>query len=143
MKSRKDRKDTGRVETSATKPLAQNPFAALSGMADKLPPGPDQIGVTVPVTKAPKGPEGRLVLRRETKHRGGKTVVVITGFESMPSLDAQAVMALAADLKRSLGCGGTMEEDESGRRIVVQGDDPARVNAFLVGRGFRVAGVTR
>lgn len=139
----KSRKDSGRIDTNTTKPLGQNPFAALSKLADQLPPGPDQIGVTVPITRAPNEPKGRLILRRETKHRGGKTVVVVTGFESMPTLDAKAIMALAADLKRGLGCGGTMEEDETGRRIVVQGDDPARVNAFLVGRGFRVAGVTR
>lgn len=139
----KSPKDKGRIETSASKPLGQNPFTALASLADKVPPGPDQIGVTVPVTKAPKEPAGRLILRRETKHRGGKTVVVVAGFESMPSLDAKAVMGLAAELKRHLGCGGTMEEDDAGRRIVVQGDDPARVNAFLVGKGFRVAGVTR
>lgn len=139
----KSPKEKGRIETSTSKPLGQNPFASLASLADKVPPGPDQIGVTVPVTKAPKEPAGRLILRRETKHRGGKTVVVVTGFESMPSLDAKAVMALAAELKRHLGCGGTIEEDETGRRIVVQGDDPARVNAFLVGKGFRVAGVTR
>lgn len=139
----KSRKEPGRVDTTSAKPLSQNPFAALSGLSEKLPPGPDQIGVTVPITKAPKEPTGRLLLRRETKHRGGKTVVVVSGFESMPSLDDKAVMALAADLKKALGCGGTMEEAPSGRQIVVQGDDPARVNAFLVARGFRVAGVTR
>ena len=138
----KGKKDD-RIETGAAKPLAQNPFAGLAKLADSLPPGPDQIGTTVPATRAPKQPEGRLVMRRETKHRGGKTVVVVTGFETMPSLDDKAVMALAAELKRTLGCGGTMETDETGRRIVIQGDDPARVSSFLASRGFRVAGVTR
>jgi translation initiation factor 1 (eIF-1/SUI1) len=139
----KPRKDADRVATTADKPLKQNPFGALASLSGSVPPGPDQIGTTVPVTRAPKAPTGRLVMRRETKHRGGKPVVVITGFDTMPTLDAKAVMALAAELKRSLGCGGTMEDDEAGRRIVLQGDDPARVNAFLVARGFRVAGVTR
>lgn len=132
-----------RVETTGSKPLSQNAFAGLAKLAESLPPGPDQIGTTVPVTRAPKQVEGRLVMRRETKHRGGKTVVVVAGFETLPSLDAQAVMGLAAELKKTLGCGGTMEEDESGRRIVIQGDDPARVSSFLTARGFRVAGVTR
>lgn len=137
------KKDETRVPTGGDAPLKQNPFGALAALKEAVPPGPDQVGTTVPATRAPKVPQGRLVMRRETKHRGGKTVVVITGFETMPSLDAKAVMALAAELKKSLGCGGTMEEDEQGRRIVLQGDEPARVNAFLVARGFRVAGVTR
>ena len=139
----KSRKDEGRVETTADKPLKQNPFGALAGLSGTLPPGPDQVGTTVPATKAPKSTTGRLVMRRETKHRGGKTVVVVTGFETIPSLDAKAVMTLAAELKKTLGCGGTMEEEGTERRIVIQGDDPARVNALLVARGFRVSGVTR
>lgn len=139
----KPRKDTPRVETTGAPALKQSPFAALSGLASSLPPGPDQVGKTVPATRAPASTPGRLVLRREKKHRGGKTVVVVTGFETMPALDAQAVMTLAAELKRALGCGGTMEDEGGERRIVVQGDDPARVNAFLVARGFRVSGVTR
>lgn len=139
----KTKKPETRVEVGAEKPLTQSPFAALAGLSGSVPPGPDQIGKTAPPTRAPKAPQGRLVMRRETKHRGGKTVVVITGFETMPDLDAKAVMTLAAELKKSLGCGGTMEDDKDGRRIVLQGDEPARVNAFLVARGFRVAGVTR
>lgn len=139
----KSRKDVGRVETTTDKPLKQNPFGALAGLAGSLPPGPDQVGTTVPTTKAPKSTTGRLVMRRETKHRGGKTVVVVTGFETIPTLDAKAVMTLAAELKKTLGCGGTMEEEGTERRIVIQGDDPARVNALLVARGFRVSGVTR
>jgi translation initiation factor 1 (eIF-1/SUI1) len=79
------------------------------------------------------------VLARETKHRGGKAVVVVRGFDKLQGWDADAVEQLATELKRALGCGGTVEE---AREIVVQGDRPAQVAEWLRRQGFRVEGVT-
>jgi translation initiation factor 1 (eIF-1/SUI1) len=81
---------------------------------------------------------GRLVLRRETKHRGGKAVVIISGFDAIPGFDDAAIAALAKACKAALACGGTIDRAE----IVLQGDRPAEVAELLRARGFRVVGVT-
>jgi translation initiation factor 1 len=86
-------------------------------------------------------PAGRLVLRRETKHRGGKAVIVISGFDAA-GVDDVALSSLATGLKRTLGCGGTVEHGERGREIVLQGNQAAEVARLLTAQGFRVAGVT-
>ena len=46
--------------------------------------------------------DGIVRVRRESKGRGGKTVMVITGLP----LDETALLALAGELKRRCGCGG-------------------------------------
>jgi len=82
---------------------------------------------------------GRLILRRETKHRGGKAVIVIGGFEALADHDRAALETLAKELKQLLGCGGAVEHE---REIVLQGDRPAKVAELLRAKGFRVEGVT-
>jgi translation initiation factor 1 len=79
---------------------------------------------------------GRVVLRREKAHRGGKTVIVIHDFA--PNIGMAYIEALAGRLKSSCGCGGTTR----GRDIEIQGDQPAKIRALLESEGFRVAGVT-
>ncbi|HSI86609.1 MAG: hypothetical protein ACAI35_15345 [Candidatus Methylacidiphilales bacterium] len=82
--------------------------------------------------------KGRVILRRETKHRGGKTVVVITGFKDLPQYNAVMIGDLAKALRNKLGCGGSFDRYE----IVLQGDRPADVALILRHMGFRVDGVT-
>lgn len=78
---------------------------------------------------------GRVVLRREKAHRGGKTVIVIHDFAS--NISYNYIEWLAGRLKAACGCGGTTRE----RAIEIQGDQPARIREFLEQEGFRVAGV--
>lgn len=87
---------------------------------------------------------GRLVLRRETKHRGGKPVVIVRGFAALRefALPAPLLEQLAKELKQKLGCGGTVERDAEEPQIVLQGDHPAKVAELLRAKGFRVDGVT-
>jgi translation initiation factor 1 (eIF-1/SUI1) len=94
-----------------------------------------------PAAEKPKS-RGRLVLRRETKHRGGKAVVVVAGLRANAHLAESEIATLAQHLKQQLGCGGSVERVASDTEIVVQGDQPARVAALLRARGFRVDGVT-
>ena len=139
--SREPRKkiDVGR----APAPALQSPFAALSNLEalQNLPPAPEPAKPP-PAPSAPKPPprfRGRLVLRRETKERGGKTVVVISGFtEGVPGASAVMIADLAKELKGKLGCGGTFDRQE----IVLQGDRAAAVAALLEQLGFHVRGVT-
>jgi len=85
---------------------------------------------------------GRLVLRRETKGRGGKAVIVITGFSALPSFGEAATQELAQKLKQQLGCGGTVEDKRGEREIILQGDRAAKVAELLRALDFRVDGVT-
>ena len=124
-------------------PLQQNPFALLGEVpalkdlpAPKPQPAP-AASALVPKSDAPKKSLGRLILRRETKERGGKTVVVIYGFDQLPGANAVLIANLARDLKGRLGCGGSFDRQE----IVLQGDRCGQVCAALEAMGYRVDGV--
>ena len=107
---------------------------ALSGLdLGPLPPAPSK-----PAPIEPPKPKklGRVVLRRETAHRGGRTVIVIHDFP--PAMTKPALEDLARDLRHAFGTGGTLRE----RTIEMQGDQPAKIRAFLEKVGFQVAGVT-
>lgn len=113
--------------------LTHNPFA---GIAPTKPAPDPESEPSAPASGAAR--RGRVVLARETKHRGGKAVVIVRGLPQLPAWDAAAIEQLAKELKRALGCGGTVEDGE----IVVQGDRPAQVAEWLRAQGFRVDGVT-
>jgi len=126
------RRDQGRVDVSGAASGGLNEaFSALSGLG--LPAGPE------PAPPAPEeaaaSPRGRVVLRRETAQRGGKTVVVVSGFD--PVISQEAIEHWGRAVRKACGCGGTVR----GREIEIQGDQPAQVAAFFKAEGFRVAGV--
>lgn len=107
----------GRIPVSAPQGALQTPFAALDLAG--LPPGPPE---PIPSSAAPPKP-GRLTFRKEKARRGGKTVVVASGFA--PDFSDAAIDDLARRVRKLLGCGGTVE----GREIVWQGDDPEKFRA--------------
>jgi translation initiation factor 1 len=74
--------------------------------------------------------DGFVRVRRVTAGRRGKAVIVIDGL----GLDDVALAALASEMKRSAGSGGTVR----GGTIEIQGDHRARVIEMLVARGYRV-----
>lgn len=78
--------------------------------------------------KPPEQQKIRVAIDR--KRRAGKTVTVASGFE----LTAQTLGALAGELKRRCGAGGT----STGREIEIQGDHVDLVAAELARRGYRV-----
>ena len=107
---------------------------ALSGLdLGPLPPAPEKKSASE--TQKPKR-LGRIVLRRETAHRGGRTVIVIHDFP--PSMTLPALEDLARDLRHAIGTGGTVRD----RTIEMQGDQPAKIRTFLEKLGFQVAGVS-
>lgn len=65
---------------------------------------------------------------QETKGRGGKGVSVITGLR----LSAAELEAIAKDLKRRCGTGGTVKDGT----IEIQGDHRDTIVAMLCERGF-------
>jgi translation initiation factor 1 len=129
--------------TSAPAGLQTDAFAVLDGLTLPegpacSPPSPSSEAEAASAREAqapPAGPRGRVVLRRETAHRGGKTVVVVSGFDD--AMTPQTLDELARAVRKACGCGGTVR----GREIEVQGDQPARVAAFFRAQGFRVGGV--
>jgi translation initiation factor 1 len=134
-----------------TAPLQHNPFAMLGEFdalkdlpappepePDKPPRSPGSAKpAKTPKPAIPKNSRGRLILRREKKDRGGKVVVVVSGFAELPGANSVMIANLAKELKGRLGCGGSFDRQE----IVLQGDRCAAVNALLEELGFRVNGV--
>jgi translation initiation factor 1 len=112
-------------------PRFNNPFDGLR--TDGLPPGEEPPPSR---TAARKPGLGRVVLRREKAHRGGKTVIVVHDFA--PSIPLAVIEELARKLRQSCGCGGTTRQ----RTIEMQGDQAPRIRALLEEEGFKVAGVT-
>jgi translation initiation factor 1 len=65
----------------------------------------------------------------ERSGRGGKVVTVVEKL----GLPPRELARWLTELKRSLGCGGVVEEDA----LVLQGDSRDRVAALLEARGVR------
>lgn len=66
---------------------------------------------------------GKIVLRREKKGHGGKTVTVVSGLE-MPAIELEH---LAKAMRKGLGCGSTVEQGA----VMLQGDIQQRAQTWL------------
>jgi translation initiation factor 1 len=106
-----------------------NPFNKVA--SDQLPPG---LESNPEPTGKPK--RGRVVLRRETAHRGGKTVIIVHDFD--PHIGNDEIENISRQLRKTCGCGGTVKD----RAIELQGDQPAKIRAVLEAAGFRVTGIS-
>lgn len=71
----------------------------------------------------------KILLRREKKGRGGKTVTLVSGITLPPPQLEQ----LARNMRKGLGCGATIEHDI----IVLQGDLQVRAQQWLLQHGAR------
>lgn len=74
----------------------------------------------------------RCVLRLEKKGRGGKSVTVVA---DLPKSQA-FLAALAAELKRACGTGGTVAD----AAVEIQGDQRERLRPLLAAKGWTVRG---
>jgi translation initiation factor 1 len=123
-----------RIDTNA----AASPRAGLNpAFADLDVPN---LNAENPPPRAADSPQrlwkmGRVILRKETAHRGGKTVIVIHDFAT--HLPSSVIDSIAKKLRSACGCGGTVK----GRTIEMQGDQAAKIRAVLEAEGFEVAGV--
>lgn len=80
-------------------------------------------------TARPQG-DGIVRIQRQTSGRKGKGVCVITGV----ALDDAAILALAAELKKRCGCGGSVHDGV----IEIQGDKRDLLKQLLEAKGMRV-----
>lgn len=105
----------------------RSPFAALEALREKLPAGPREPAPIQAEQAASAEFSEKVIVSRSKKGRGGKTVTLVAGVRP------NAREPLAADLRKALGCGATVDGDE----VVVQGDQVPRVRAFLEARGAK------
>ena len=81
------------------------------------------------ITLAPAEQPLRVIL--ETKHRAGKTVTIVYGFEG----NEDDMNALGKALKNHCGTGGSVKDGE----IIIQGDHRQKVFQYLKQKGYNKA----
>ena len=124
-------KEKKRLPTDGGPTAWTSPFAALKHV--QVPPAslsqaaPPQSASTPAVHKKTRG---RVDILRQTAHRGGKTVTVITGFIGIGQAEKEA---LAKQMQKVCGAGGTVKDG----RIEIQGDQRDAVARILIDAGFR------
>lgn len=74
--------------------------------------------------------DGIVRIMRDKKHRGGKTVTVITGIPA----NSEAITTLAQQLKKLCGSGGTVKDGS----IEIQGDHLDKIQTKLTELGYKV-----
>jgi translation initiation factor 1 len=108
-----------------------SPFAALKNIG--LPLAPEVQPKIAPRNTLPLAltkNRGRVDFIRQTAHRGGKTVTVVTGFTGIGLAEKET---LAKEMQKTCGAGGTVKEG----RIEIQGDQREVVARILTKAGFR------
>ena len=124
-------KEKKRIPTSGELLVWTSPFAALKNLG--LPLAPEMQPGAAPrdaPSIAPKKNRGRVDIIRQTAHRGGKTVTVVTGFTGIGLAEKET---LAKEMQKACGAGGTVKEG----RIEIQGDQRETVARILTIAGFR------
>jgi translation initiation factor 1 len=123
-------KKGGWSDAPAQAPLS-NPFAALAALRPVDAATAAAAPAAAPATKRAADPKlpARAVVAVERKGRGGKTVTLVTHL----GLTTDQLDAWVTEMKRSLGCGGTREDDA----IALQGDQRERAIDWLTRKGVR------
>lgn len=103
---------------------------SLASLRGSLGDADEPLGAAEPAEAKEKIAQGRLDIVLDKKGRAGKTATIICGF----TIGDDEVAALASDLKRNLGCGGSAR----GGEILIQGDRRSDVLRLLTARGLKV-----
>ncbi len=91
-----------------------------------------ETGRIKPEETKPERPKGDGIVRiiKQTKGRKGKGVSIVTGLD----LDDTALKLLAAELKKTCGCGGSVKDGN----IEIQGDVRDKLKLALEKKGHTV-----
>jgi translation initiation factor 1 len=129
------KKPKTRVETNP----AATPLVGLAAALPEVDPAslPASQPAPAQAAAAPLWKMGRILLRRETAHRGGRTVVVVYDFAT--HLPASIIEKVAKKLRTACSTGGTVK----GRTIEIQGELVTKVRETLEAEGFIVGGVKK
>jgi translation initiation factor 1 len=122
-----------RIPINGGQSFSQNPFAELK--SDGLPPAPgdatpELMDNSTAESTAPRKNRGRIDIVRQTAGRGGKAVIVISGFVGIGLIEKEQ---LARAMQKACGTGGTVKDG----RIEIQGDKREVVARILTNAGFR------
>jgi translation initiation factor 1 len=124
-------KDKKRLPTDGEPIKWTSPFAALKqAPLPSASPTEPVCEQNTPVSTTQKKNRGRVDILRQTAHRGGKTVTVVTGFVGIGQAEKEL---LAKQMQKVCGAGGTVKEG----RIEIQGDQRETVARILTEAGFR------
>ena len=108
-----------------------SPFAALKNVGRPLAAKAQPVAAPRDASPSvPKENRGRVDIIRQTAHRGGKTVTVVTGFTGIGLAEKET---LAKEIQKACGAGGTVKEG----RIEIQGDQREAAARILTNAGFR------
>jgi translation initiation factor 1 len=124
-------KEKKRIAADDETPEWGSPFAELKNM--NLPSTPASAAATedkVHKPPASKKNRGRVDILRQTAHRGGKTVTVVTNFAGVSQTEQRQ---LGKTMQKACGAGGTTKDG----RIEIQGDHRETVARILTEAGFR------
>ena len=119
-----------RISTGEGESLTQNPFEKLE--LNGLPSGPESPSDYELSSKREKmnSNRGRVDIIRQTAHRGGKSVTVITNF---PPIELLEKKELAKKMQKACSVGGTVKDGN----IEIQGDNREKVKSILLEAGFK------
>ncbi|MCX6203620.1 MAG: translation initiation factor [Bacteroidetes bacterium] len=104
---------------------SSSPLVYSTDPAYKLPIEEEEAKATL----APQDQLLRIIL--ETKHRAGKTVTIVYGFEGTE----EAMLELSKALKNHCGTGGAVKDGE----IIIQGDHRQKIFQYLKQKGYQKA----
>lgn len=76
----------------------------------------------------------KLLVRKEKKGRGGKTVTIVEGYKGNP----QTLEALCKKVKQQCGVGGAVQ----GKNFIIQGDKADQVVKILIKEGYNARKTT-
>lgn len=105
------------------------PFDKLNEL-ESLPAGEDLPPQPTSRRNRKNTTRGRLDIRRESAHRGGKLVTVVSGFKGIPATE---IKDLAKVMKTACGVGGTVKNGQ----IEIHGDNRDKVKEILEEAGFQ------
>src|SRR5687767_15930572 len=123
-------KEKKRIPTSEEPILLTRPLAALKNLGHASEEQPPGVAPHDAPSITPQKNRGRVDIIRQTAHRGGKTMTVITGLTGIGQAEKEK---LAKEIRKACGAGGTVKEG----RIETQGDQREAVARILTNAGFR------
>jgi translation initiation factor 1 len=124
-------KEKKRIRTDGEPPEWDSPFAVLKNLhlpSTSASPAATEGKESVP--SATNKNRGRVDILRQTAHRGGKTVTVVTNFTSVSQTEQKQI---GKAMQKACGAGGTTKDG----RIEIQGDHRETVARILTEAGFR------